>query len=54
MNHLENAERLFEPLTPAAPAANEYQKERLAMLANFHRLKAKRLARESALTSTAL
>jgi hypothetical protein len=53
--NFENAERLFAPVTAAAPpAANEYQKERLAMLANFHKLKAERLARESAVTSTAL
>jgi hypothetical protein len=47
------AERLFEPVTTPAPA-NEYRREQIAMLANLHRLKAERLARESAPTSTAL
>jgi hypothetical protein len=52
-DHLENAERLFEPVTQAAPAMNEYEKERLALLKNLPRLRAERLAR-STLTSTSL
>jgi hypothetical protein len=47
MNHLENAERLFVPVTPAAPAISEYEKRRLALLATLHRLRAERLARST-------
>ena len=41
----EEAERLFEPVRPA-PAVSEYERERMAIKANFERLKAERLARE--------
>ena len=43
---LEEAERLFEPVQ-AAPALTEYQREQLAIKANFERLKAERLARKA-------
>jgi hypothetical protein len=39
------AERLFEPARPAQ--ATEYQVEQNAIKANFERLKAERLARET-------
>jgi len=51
---LQNAERLFEAPQPAPPAIGEYEKEQHAIRANHQRLKAERLARKSALTSTAL
>jgi hypothetical protein len=45
---LKEAERLFEaPLHPA-PAISEYEREQQAIKANYERLRAERLARESA------
>ena len=43
---LEEAERLFVQVEPA-PAISEYEKEQRAVKANFERLKAERLARET-------
>jgi hypothetical protein len=45
---LEEAERLFES-AQAAPTLTEYEREQLAIKANYERLKAERLARESGL-----
>jgi hypothetical protein len=48
------ADRLFDPVAKPAPNLSDYEKEQTAKRDNFERLKAERLARESALTSTAL
>jgi hypothetical protein len=44
---IEEAQRLFKPAEPA-PAMTEYEREQMAKMANFHRLRAERLAREAA------
>jgi hypothetical protein len=45
---LQEANRLFEETTKPAPIMTAYEREQQAIRANYERLKAERLARETA------